>query len=349
MMAFTAALDALVTTNLVHDSEIFTYQTIATAGKSVTSDLGIKLPVDSCLATDDELARADFDIVIVCGGYRTPLAEDARLTSFLQSADKSGAVLAALWNGVIPIAHAGLMQDRESALHPDNHAYFGESFKDLRVTKNTMSFDEKRASSSGPASALEMILRLIQSVIGAEAVKDVCQIINCDSVKQSSTDTPLQIGDDPRLPEPVREAMQLMRSNIEEPLTLGEISDCINISRRQLERLFHNHLDISPSRHYLHIRLNHARNLLQQTNETITNVALASGFVSSSHFSNCFKEHFGMSPTTIRSKRRGLSPQSSEREVSWADGSVKPNRPGSPLTFRLAVDQTAAFRQVSGL
>ncbi|WP_372740679.1 AraC family transcriptional regulator [Neptunomonas sp.] len=35
----------------------------------------------------------------------------------------------------------------------------------------------------------------------------------------------------------------------------------------------------------------------------MTNIALASGFVSTSHFSNCYKDYFGVSPTLAREKR----------------------------------------------
>ena len=70
-----------------------------------------------------------------------------------------------------------------------------------------------------------------------------------------------------------------------------------------MERLFQTHLETSPSRYYLELRITHARRLLLQTNETITNVALASGFVSTSHFSNCYKDYFGLSPSAARQKQ----------------------------------------------
>ncbi|MGO3345680.1 MAG: AraC family transcriptional regulator [Marinomonas sp.] len=47
--------------------------------------------------------------------------------------------------------------------------------------------------------------------------------------------------------------------------------------------------------------------LLLQSNENITNVSLACGFVSSSHFSNCFKEYFGLSPSAARQKQNNAT------------------------------------------
>jgi transcriptional regulator GlxA family with amidase domain len=71
-------------------------------------------------------------------------------------------------------------------------------------------------------------------------------------------------------------------------------------SRRQLERLFRGYLSVSPSRHYLNLRLFRARQLLDSTDLRILEIAIACGFESPSHFSKTFREHFGESPNSIR-------------------------------------------------
>jgi len=162
---------------------------------------------------------------------------------------------------------------------------------------------EKRATCAGPVSALEMMLKLIAQRQGNDIVRAVREILSCDQVAENQESIPLQVGDNPTFPETLRNIMVLMRNNIEEPLSLEELADCIDISRRQMERLFQSHLETSPSRYYLELRITHARRLLLQSNESITNVSLACGFVSTSHFSNCFKDYFGLSPSAARQKQ----------------------------------------------
>ncbi|MEH6652193.1 MAG: helix-turn-helix domain-containing protein [Motiliproteus sp.] len=94
-----------------------------------------------------------------------------------------------------------------------------------------------------------------------------------------------------------------MGSNIEEPLTIDELASYANVSRRRVERLFQTHLDSSPSRYYLELRITHARRLLLQGTDSIANIAIASGFVSSTHFSHCFKDYFDLSPSQARQQR----------------------------------------------
>jgi transcriptional regulator GlxA family with amidase domain len=98
------------------------------------------------------------------------------------------------------------------------------------------------------------------------------------------------------------EAVTLMEANIEEPISLDELSSYVGISRRQLERLFQKHLNCVPTRYYLNLRLNRARLLLLQTSKSIVDIALACGFISAPHFSKCYRDLFGIPPRDERRK-----------------------------------------------
>lgn len=303
MVAFTGAVDVLVTANLVLPGQRFDYMTLGIDSRMVTSDLGIDIATGGTIETLPIQHRNELDILVVCGGFRCSLAPNAKLTTCLRAADKLGITLAGLWNGAIPLAHADLMAQQECAAHPDNHAYMREQFPNTKVSDKTLVIGQKRATCAGPVSALEMMLKLIAQQQGNDIVRAVREILSCDQVAENQESIPLQVGDNPTFPETLRNIMVLMRNNIEEPLSLEELADCIDISRRQMERLFQSHLETSPSRYYLELRITHARRLLLQSNESITNVSLACGFVSTSHFSNCFKDYFGLSPSAARQKQ----------------------------------------------
>ena len=92
------------------------------------------------------------------------------------------------------------------------------------------------------------------------------------------------------------EAMRIMESNLEEPVAAQEIAASVGLSRRQLERLFSRHLGQSPQRYYRGLRLSRARMLLLQTDLSVLEIAVATGFSAPSHFSKCYREQFGHSP-----------------------------------------------------
>jgi AraC family transcriptional regulator, L-arginine-responsive activator len=96
------------------------------------------------------------------------------------------------------------------------------------------------------------------------------------------------------------EAVALMEANIEETLQTEEIARLIGISRRQLERLFKQHLGLVPSRYYLDIRLRMARKLIRETSQSLLQVALMCGFSTGSHFSTTYTSVFGVTPREER-------------------------------------------------
>jgi transcriptional regulator GlxA family with amidase domain len=79
-----------------------------------------------------------------------------------------------------------------------------------------------------------------------------------------------------------------------------DIAAAVELSPRQLERLFAKYLKLNPSRYYLELRLDHARMLLSQTTHPILDVAVASGFASASHFSRCYRMLYGRKPSDER-------------------------------------------------
>ncbi len=95
-------------------------------------------------------------------------------------------------------------------------------------------------------------------------------------------------------------AIALMEETIENPVSPGVIAEQLGISTRQLERLFGRYLNSTPKHYFMEMRLNRAQNLLVQTEQSITEVAMACGFQSTSHFSKVFRGHFGRSPLTHR-------------------------------------------------
>ena len=72
-------------------------------------------------------------------------------------------------------------------------------------------------------------------------------------------------------------AIGMMETANEEPRPVREIAADVDLSARQLERLFAKYLRASPGRYYLTVRLDRARAMLLQTTKPILDVAVASG------------------------------------------------------------------------
>ena len=91
-----------------------------------------------------------------------------------------------------------------------------------------------------------------------------------------------------------------MERNTEQPLNTLVLADSVQITRRQLERLFRLYLHETPSGFYLRLRLDKARQLLRQTDMSVLEVSIACGFESASYFTRCYRGRFERCPREDR-------------------------------------------------
>ena len=77
------------------------------------------------------------------------------------------------------------------------------------------------------------------------------------------------------------------------------------MSQRTLNRRFKLAIGMSPGRYVQYLRLEHARELLRDTNLSMTEIAMEVGYRDLGYFSTLFRAHMAQSPTAYRQAVRG--------------------------------------------
>ncbi|PAY08750.1 AraC family transcriptional regulator [Bradyrhizobium sp. UFLA03-84] len=113
---------------------------------------------------------------------------------------------------------------------------------------------------------------------------------------------PLSRGGLPALK--LRKIEEFVRANLDETISLSALSDVAGLSKRHFLRAFQESIGTSPHRYVLGLRIESAKRRLGETNESLTSIALASGFSHAQHFSSAFRQATGVSPSTFRQQRR---------------------------------------------
>jgi DNA-binding LacI/PurR family transcriptional regulator/DNA-binding response OmpR family regulator/nitrogen-specific signal transduction histidine kinase len=98
----------------------------------------------------------------------------------------------------------------------------------------------------------------------------------------------------------IRKAMAYIHTHFSEPLTREAIADHIGISADYLTDCFRQELGITPIIYIRRYRIRQACELLRNSNQSITQVALAVGFSDSAHFTRTFQREVGSSPRVFR-------------------------------------------------
>lgn len=98
----------------------------------------------------------------------------------------------------------------------------------------------------------------------------------------------------------VQKAIAFMESKFADSLSLDEIAHQAFLSQHHFCRLFKDEIGVSPWEYLTQIRLEEAKRRLVNTDESVTNIALETGFCDSSHFARMFKRREGCSPSAYR-------------------------------------------------
>jgi len=261
------------------------------------------LSVDSTLeqVLNEVTHPSDSSMVIVCSGVDVENFHHRCVFSWLRRMHKRGVSVGGLCTGAWILAEAGLLEDRSCAIHWEMIPSFAERFPDVNVKSSLFEVDNDIFTCAGGTVALDMMLYFIGLRFGTEMAEKVCEVCLMDRVRPANDRQRLPIGSRLGIQNPrLLTIIEIMEANVAEPVSLAQISQSTGISRRHIERLFRHHLGRSPARYYLEVRLERARRLLRHSNLPIIEVAVASGFVSASHFSKRYREYFGRSPQTDR-------------------------------------------------
>jgi transcriptional regulator GlxA family with amidase domain len=296
MMAFTSAIEPLRSANRSSGRTLYSWHVFSQDGGPVIASSGISMMPDAAISQVEH-----FPMMIVCAGIDVHLYNEKDVFSWLRRLARQGARIGAICTGSHILARAGLLDGHRCTLHWENIPGFIEEFPDIEVSSELFEIDRKRLTCSGGTAPLDMMLHMIGLQHGHELAAAVSDQFIHDRMRTSNDHQRMTLQS--RLG--VRDAKLIrvisqMEANIEEPLSRVNLAESVGLSTRQLERLFRRHLDHSPKHYYLELRLLRSRQLLMQTSMSVLGVALACGFVSASHFSKCYREHFGKTPRDER-------------------------------------------------
>jgi AraC-like DNA-binding protein len=102
----------------------------------------------------------------------------------------------------------------------------------------------------------------------------------------------------------LNEVINYMDKHYAEKITIANLQKAAKMSERNLFRHFRNVFSISPNEYLHHIRVQHATELLLNTDKQISKIALECGYCDSNHFGKVFKKMVGATPKQFRRQKR---------------------------------------------
>ena len=296
-IGFMSAVEPLRVANRFR-GELYRWHILSADGAPVSASNGISLNAEAAFAD-----VAHVGTVFVVAGFEPLACYTRALGDWLRRLDRAGATLGGIDTGSFILAEAGLFREADRlTLHWEALSAFSERYPALQASQELFEIGARRITCAGGTASIDMMLDLIGRSHGDALASAVSEQFVLSRIRQRSDHQRMEIA--ARYGVHNRKLIQVigvMEQHMEEPLAPAELAQEIGVTRRQLERLFCSALKDTPTHFYLQLRLNRARELLQQTDMTITSVCVACGFESPSHFSRTYRARFGASPRRDRS------------------------------------------------
>jgi AraC family transcriptional regulator, glycine betaine-responsive activator len=319
MIAFTSLVEPLRLANHITGERQFGWRLYSIDGAPVKASNGLSISVDGSIADIGPMP-----LLVVCSGINVNRQELGGLIAKLRRLAFYGVPLGAVCTGAWVLAKAGLLEDHRCTIHWENQAGLREEFPELQVTDELFEIDRNRFTCAGGTAAIDMMLAMIAKRLGATVAAGVTDELIHHRMRDSGERQRMELRSRLGVANPkVLSIVAIMERAIEEPLSCAELAEEAGLSPRQLERLFQRYLGETPTRYYLRLRLERARTLLLQTSMPVLSVGLACGFVSASHFSKCYHEHFEHTPSEERFGPRPAGPRRTKGDVA----ATNDNRP----------------------
>ena len=97
----------------------------------------------------------------------------------------------------------------------------------------------------------------------------------------------------------MKAALAFIRMHFADRIAMTEVAEAAGVSGRYLRKLFDRYLNLSPLEYLTQVRIDHAIELLRNTELSVKEVCFACGFQSPQYFSKVFRRQTGRPPKSI--------------------------------------------------
>jgi transcriptional regulator GlxA family with amidase domain len=249
-----------------------------------------------------------FDYVVVVGGllHSGPSASKATL-QFIHDAAETSATLVGICTGVFALMRAEVMDGYRMCVSWFHYWDFVERFPGVDernlVADRLFVIDRRRITCSGGRASIDVAAAILLRHFEATVVQKALRIMLVDDAQKGNAPQPHPPGLEPATHPKVRRAILLMEQHIGQPLSLVELARRLEMSVRQLERLFTSETGKSPQAYARQIRIRMASWLLTSSDRTVADIASSCGFSDASHLGREFRKEYGESPNAYRVAR----------------------------------------------
>jgi AraC family transcriptional activator FtrA len=250
------------------------------------------------LAPVETLATAD--TVIVPGLDDPHVAPADEVLEQLRAADRRGARLVGMCTGTFVLAHAGVLDGHRVTTHWAMADEFRALFPTVELADDELFVDDGRLlTGGGMLAGVDLCLHILGRDLGQAYANDVARLL-VSPPQRGGGQAQYRVGAPRAVDRSLAPLLDWAVIDLSPDLTTATLAAKANVSSRTLVRRFEFETGMGPMQWLAERRVEAAREMLEQTDRTITEVCFSCGFRSLSTFRRQFRRLTGTSPAGYR-------------------------------------------------
>ncbi|MEP5152337.1 helix-turn-helix domain-containing protein [Planktotalea sp.] len=292
-----AIAHTLKTANDALAEERFTWRYVSHSPGLVTAQCGMILRAEPAF-DNYELS----DVMLVVGGKSGASSSWLARARHMQRLRRPVVLLS---NAATTYIRSAKINDAPVTTHWRDSVGLQEDGRYPSLTNHLSEMSGGIITAAGSGSTEELVIGLLADQLSENTVTELGNQLILPLVRKSHAEQPSTLSQNPALHDPrVKAAIQEMENSLDTPLPIADLAQSIGVSTRHLERVFKDAFDETPARFFKRLRTKRARAMVEETQMPIIEIAVATGFGTSSTLSEAIKKEYGMTASRLRARRQ---------------------------------------------
>lgn len=230
--------------------------------------------------------------------------EDMAVADWVRRAAPNTRRIVSVCAGALILARTGLLDGRRATTHWRLLDTLQSRFPKVDVAKGPIYVrDDKMWTSAGASSGFDLTLALVEEDHGFTLARDVAQdLVMYLRRPGGQSQFSRHLLNQARKPGPIRDLQSWIFENLDQELSVEKLAERVAMSPRNFTRVFTRETGASPARYVEEVRLDAARQRLEQGSEGLDQVAAATGFINSLNLRRVFERNLQLTPSEYRER-----------------------------------------------
>lgn len=252
----------------------------------------------------EDVSNTDLVIIPALYGNMDQAIElNKKAIPWILSMHAKGSEIASLCIGAFLLGATGLLKGKKCSTHWALYNEFRQKFPEVEIVDGSIITDEGKIYSSGGANSIwNLLLYLLEKYTDRDLAILTAKFFAIDIDRDDQKAFTIFKGQKTHKDEAILIAQDHIELNYTDKLTIEELSDKVNISRRSFERRFKTATGNTTNEYIRRVRIEAAKRSFEASRKNVTEVMYDVGYADTKAFRDVFKKITGLTPVGYRNK-----------------------------------------------